>query len=185
MRINGEKLKKIVKIGLPAGLQSLLFSISNVLVQAAINSFGSAMVAASSAASNIEGFVGTTMNAYYNAAITSPGRIWARRNLTGFDTVAKVSTGLIFATWFLLGGLTMLFARPLLAIYTPDRSIIELGATRINVMMIAYFSCGVMNVFPALPAEWASPCCPCFARWWARALCESCGCGHFSLGILR
>jgi Na+-driven multidrug efflux pump len=60
-----------------------------------------------------------------------------------------VSTALIFATWFLLGGLTMLFARPLLAIYTSDPRIIELGVTRINVMMIAYFSCGVMNDSPA------------------------------------
>ena len=150
MRISGEKLRKIVKIGLPAGLQSLLFSISNVLVQAAVNSFGSAMVAASSAASNIEGFVGTTMNAYYSAAITFTGQNMGAKKFDQIDTVAKVSTALIFATWFLLGGLTMLFSRPLLAIYTSDPHIIELGVTRINVMMIAYFSCGVMNVFPGV-----------------------------------
>ena len=74
IRLDKQKLKDIVRIGLPAGLQSLLFSISNVLVQSAVNSFGSTMVAASSAAGNVEGFVGTTMNAYYNAAITFTGQ---------------------------------------------------------------------------------------------------------------
>lgn len=150
LRIDGEKLKRIVKIGLPAGLQSLLFSISNVLIQSAVNSFGSAMVAASSAASNIEGFVGTAMNAYYNAAITFAGQNMGAKKYDRIDTVAKVCTALIFATWFILSGLTMLFARPLLSIYTSDANIIDLGVLRINVMMIAYFTCGVMNVFPGI-----------------------------------
>lgn len=150
MRIDGEKLRQIVRIGLPAGLQSVFFSISNVLIQAAINSFGSAMVAASSAASNIEGFVGTAMNAYYIAAITFAGQNMGAKKFDRIDTVAKASTALIFATWVLLSGLTMLFARPLLAIFTPDATIIELGVTRINVMMIAFFTCGIMNVFPGV-----------------------------------
>ncbi len=150
LRIDREKFKRIVKIGLPAGLQSLLFSISNVLIQSAINSFGSAMVAASSAASNIEGFVGTAMNAYYNAAITFAGQNMGAKKYGRIDTVARVCTALIFATWVILSGLTMLFARPLLAIYTSDANIIELGVMRINVMMIAYFSCGIMNVFPGV-----------------------------------
>ena len=106
MRIHREKLKRIIKIGLPAGLQSLLFSISNVLIQAAINSFGSAMVAASSAASNIEGFVGTTMTAYYNAAITFVGQNMGAKKFDRIDTVAKVCTALVFATWVLLSILT-------------------------------------------------------------------------------
>ena len=83
MRIDRTKLKGIVRIGLPAGLQSLLFSISNVLIQSAVNSFGSATVAGSSAASNVEGFVGTTMNAYYNAAITFTGQNMGAKNMIG------------------------------------------------------------------------------------------------------
>jgi putative MATE family efflux protein len=150
MRIDLEKLKRIVRIGLPAGLQSLLFSISNVLIQSAVNSFGSAMVAASSAASNIEGFVGTAMNAYYNAAITFSGQNMGAKKFDRIDTVAKVCTALIFTTWFILSGLTMLFARPLLSIYTSDANIIDLGVLRVNVMMIAYFTCGIMNVFPGI-----------------------------------
>jgi Na+-driven multidrug efflux pump len=66
------------------------------------------------------------------------------------DTVAKVVTVLIFATWIILGGATMLFGKPLLGIYTSDPEVIKLGMLRMNIMMVAYFTCGVMNVYPGL-----------------------------------
>jgi putative MATE family efflux protein len=150
LRIDGHKLKSIVKIGLPAGLQGLLFSISNVLIQSAVNSFGSTMVAASSAAGNVEGFIGTTMNAYYNAAITFTGQNMGAKKYDRIDTVAKVVTILIFATWIILGGATLLFGRPMLALYTSNPEVIDLGMLRMKVMMVAYFTCGIMNVFPGL-----------------------------------
>lgn len=150
MRIDSRKLKAIVKIGLPAGLQGLLFSISNVLIQSAVNLFGSTMVAASSAAGNVEGFVGTAMNAYYNAAISFTGQNMGAKKYDRIDTIAKVCTVLIFATWILLGGLTMLLGRPLIGLYTSDPEVINLGIQRLSVMMIAYFTCGMMNVYPGL-----------------------------------
>jgi putative MATE family efflux protein len=150
MRIDGDKLKSIVRIGLPAGLQGLLFSISNVMIQSAVNSFGSTMVAASSAAGNVESYIGTTMNAYYNAAITFTGQNMGAKKYDRIDTVAKVCTVLIFATWILMGGATLLFGRPLLGIFTSDPQVIELGMLRINIMMAAYFTCGIMNVYPGL-----------------------------------
>lgn len=150
MRIDGNKLKNIVKIGLPAGLQGTLFSVSNVLIQSAVNSFGSTMVAASSAAANVEGLVGTTMNAYYNAAITFTGQNMGAKKYDRIDRVAKVCTVLIFATWILLSGSTMLFGRQLLSFYTSDNQVIELGMVRLNIMMITYFTCGAMNVYPGL-----------------------------------
>jgi len=150
MRIDSQKLKDILKIGVPAGLQSLLFSISNVLIQAAVNSFGTIMVAASSASGNVESLIGTTMNAYYNAAITFTGQNMGAKKYDRIDTVAKVCTVLIFATWILMGGATILFGRPLLGIYTSDPKVIELGMLRMNIMMVAYFTCGIMNVYPGL-----------------------------------
>ncbi len=150
MRINGQKLKDIVRIGLPAGLQNLLFSISNVMVQSAVNSFGSTMVAASSASGNVEGFVGTPMNAYYNAAITFTGQNMGAKKYDRIDTIAKVCTALVFATWIIVGGAVVLFGRPLLSIYTSDPGVIELGMLRMKVMMAVFFSCGIMNVFPGL-----------------------------------
>lgn len=150
MSIDGDKLKDIVRIGVPAGLQSLLFSISNVLIQSAVNSFGSVMVAASAAASNIEGLVATSTNAYYNAAITFTGQNMGAKRYDRIDTIAKVCTVLIFATWIILGGVTLYFGRFLLGLYTSNPDVIDLGMLRIKVMMVAYFTCGIMNVFPGL-----------------------------------
>lgn len=150
LHIDRGKLIMIVRIGLPAGLQSMLFSISNVLIQSAVNSFGSAMVAANSAASNIEGFVSTPMNAYYNAAITFTGQNMGAKKYDRIDEAAKVCTILIFATWSVVGGLTILFGRPLLSIFTTDSEVIRLGMIRMIVLMSTYFTCGVMNVFPGL-----------------------------------
>lgn len=150
MHIDMHKLKTIVRIGLPAGMQGLLFSISNVLIQSAVNSFGSTMVAASAAAGNVENYIGTTMNAYYNAAISFTGQNMGAKKYDRIDTIAKVCTILIFATWILLGGAILLFGRQLLGIYTSDQEVIKLGMLRMNIMMAAFFTCGVMNVFPGL-----------------------------------
>ena len=78
--------------------QGMLFSISNVLIQSAVNSFGSTLVAASSASGNIESFAGTTMNAYYQAAVTFTGQSMGARKYDRIDAIAKVCTGLVFAT---------------------------------------------------------------------------------------
>ncbi|MFU0827864.1 MAG: MATE family efflux transporter [Lachnoclostridium sp.] len=150
LQMDRKKMVQIIRIGLPAGLQSMLFSISNVLIQSAVNSFGSSMVAASSAASNIEGFVATPMNAYYNAAITFTGQNMGAKKYDRIDKIAKICTILVFATWIVVGGLTMLFSRPLLSIFTSDSEVIRLGIIRINVLMSLYFTCGIMNVYPGL-----------------------------------
>lgn len=150
LRIDNKKLLKILRIGLPAGLQGLLFSISNVLIQSSVNSFGTITVAASTASGNVESFVATTMNAYYNAAITFTGQSMGAKKYELIDSIAKVCTTLIFVTWFILGGITVIFGRPLLSIYNSDPEVIELGMLRMYVMMGLYFTCGVMNVFPGL-----------------------------------
>jgi putative MATE family efflux protein len=150
MRIHKKQLKEITRIGIPAGLQGLLFSISNVLIQSAVNSFGSTMVAASSAAGNIEGFAGTTVNAYYNAAISFTGQNMGAKKYDRIDTIAKICTVLVFVTWIVLGGLLLIFGEQLLSIYTSETEVVKLGMMRIRVMMMAYFTCGIMTVYPGL-----------------------------------
>ena len=130
IRIDKSKLAGIVRIGLPAGLQSLLFSISNVLIQSAVNSFGSVVVAANAAGGNVEGFIGTTMNAYYNAAITYTGQKMGAEDYDGIDMVARVSTVFVFVTWVIVGGFIMLFGHTLLGLYTTDPQVIEVGMHR-------------------------------------------------------
>jgi putative MATE family efflux protein len=150
LSIDGRKLKAIMRLGVPAGMQGMLFSISNTLIQSAVNSFGSTMVAASSASGNVEGFAGTAMNAYYNAAVTFTSQNMGAGKYKRIDTVAKISTALIFATWFIFCGAILVFRRNLLGLYTSDPEVIKLGMQRLLIMMAAYFTCGIMNVFPGL-----------------------------------
>ncbi len=150
LQIHMDQLGRIVRVGLPAGLQSVLFSISNVLIQSAVNSFGSVMVAASAASNNVENLVGTTMNSYYNAAITYTGQSMGAEDYDKIDEIAKISTVFVFATWMVLGGAIAFFGRPLLGLYTIDPEVIDLGMQRLRIMMAVYFSCGIMNVFPGL-----------------------------------
>lgn len=148
--VDRDKLKEIVRIGLPAGVQGLLFSISNVLIQSAVNSFGSLMVAASAASGNVESLISTAMNSYYNAAITFTGQNMGARKYDRIDNIAKVVTVLIFATWIVVGGGILIFGPHLLGLYTKNPEVVELGMLRMKVMMSVYFLGGIMNVFPGL-----------------------------------
>lgn len=148
--INKQKLVKIVRIGLPAGLQGLLFSISNVMIQSAVNSFGSVVVAASAAAGNVEGFVATTTNAFYNAAITFTGQRMGAEDYDGIDTVFKVCIGYVFGIWLLVGGATMYLGPTLLGFYTTNPEVIAVGMQRMRLLMAIYFTCGTMNVVPGI-----------------------------------
>ena len=150
LRADKDKLKELIRIGLPAGLQGLLFSISNALIQSAVNSFGSAMIAANAASMNIENYIGTVMLAYYNAVVTFTAQSMGAKKYGRIDTIAKVSTVLVFVTWILLGGATMLFGRPLLGIFTSDPEVVELGMLRLYIIMISFVACGIMDVYPGL-----------------------------------
>ena len=150
LRIDREKLGFILKIGLPAGIQGLLFSISNVMVQSAVNSFGSTMIAACAAAGNIEGYLNTTSTGYYNAAITYTAQNMGAKKYDRIDAVAKVCSVYIFITWVVVGGLALVFAKPLLSIFTTDPAVVALGEIRLRVILSLFFSCGFMNVFPGM-----------------------------------
>jgi putative MATE family efflux protein len=150
MTIDRRKLLGIVRIGLPAGLQGVLFSISNVLIQSAVNSFGSVVVAASAAAGNVEGFVATTSNAFYNAALTFTGQRMGAEDYDGIDTIAKVCTAYVFLNWLVVGGATIYFGPTLLGFYTTNPEVIAVGMERMRVLMAVYFTCGTMNVFPGI-----------------------------------
>jgi len=150
LKIDKKKLRDLLRIGLPAGFQGSLFSISNVLIQSAVNSFGSTVVAASSAAGNLEGIVFNCMNAYYNAAITFTGQNIGAGKPQRIDSIVKVCFIFIFTTWAVLGGLVTLFAEPLLGIYSTDPEVIRYGVMKVNVMMVIYFTCGIMNTIPGV-----------------------------------
>ena len=82
LRFYPDKFRRMMQVGLPAGLQSVIFNISNVLIQSSVNSFGATVVAGNTAASNIEGFVYTSMNALYQTSLSFTARTWVPSNIT-------------------------------------------------------------------------------------------------------
>ena len=150
LRVHKEAFVRIVRIGVPAGLQGMLFSLSNVLVQSAVNSFGSTMVAAATAASNIQGLTDTANNALYNSAISFTGQNVGAQRFDRVKGIAWACSMLVMACWVLICGALLLFGRQLLSIYTSDPEVIELGMTRLVVMNAVYFTGAFMSVIPGL-----------------------------------
>ncbi len=146
LRFYKDKLLAIVRIGLPAGMQGIIFSVSNVLIQSSVNGFGSTVVAGNTAAMNIEGFVYISMNALYQAALNFTGQnIGAQKynrigRILGSCIISVVTVGVVF------GGLSYLFAGNLLGIYTADPDVITTGITRMGYVCLPYFLCGIMDV---------------------------------------
>ncbi len=146
LRIYGKELRTVIAIGLPAGLQSSLFSISNMLIQASVNSFNStAIVAGNSAAANIEGFVYVAMNAIYQTVLTLTGQNLGARNFARIDKGLKVCCACVTAVGIFLGGLVVLFDEQLLSIYTGDPEVIFYGCKRFLFLAMPYFLCGLMD----------------------------------------
>lgn len=146
LRIVPEKLVSIVKIGLPAGLQGAIFSISNVLIQSSVNSFGSVAMAGNTAASNIEGFVYTAMNAIYQTALSFSSQNFGARNFKRMTRIQFYCIGLVVFVGFVLGEGAVVFGRQLLGIYSSDAEVIQYGMNRLGIISATYFICGMMDV---------------------------------------
>ncbi len=146
MKIHKDKLIQMVKIGLPAGMQGALFSISNVLIQSSINSFGAIAVAGSTASSNLEGFVYTSMNAIYQTALSFTSQNMGVNNQRRIGEILRKSVVLVTMVGLILGNLLVLFAPHLLKMYSTDQAVIASAIQRMKVICIPYFLCGIMDV---------------------------------------
>lgn len=147
MQIYKHPLIKMVRIGIPAGIQGSLFAISNVIIQSAFNSFGTAAISGGAAAGNIEGFSFVAMNAVHQAALNFSGQNMGAKK---YDRVAKtmwIGMGIVTVLGLALGIFTVMFARPLLGIFITDSAeAIELGIIRLTYICLPYFVCGLMDV---------------------------------------
>lgn len=146
LKIKPDKLKKMIQIGIPAGLQGSLFSISNVLIQSSVNSFGSVAMAGNTAGSNIEGFVYTAMNAFHQASTSFSGQNTGARKYKRVGRVLFLCEALVIGVGLLMGSGAYLFAGTLLKLYTPDTEVIRYGVLRMSYICVPYFLCGMMDV---------------------------------------
>ena len=146
LRIHGDKLKEIVRVGLPAGLQGTIFSISNVLIQSSINSFGSIAIAGNSASSNLEGVMYTSMNSVYQAALSFAGQNMGARKYSRLKKVLCNCLAIVTGIGIGMGAIMYLFRYQLLGIYSSDMDVINFGIERLELFCLTYFTCGAMDV---------------------------------------
>ena len=146
LRIRKAPLLGIMQVGLPAGLQGSLFSISNVLIQSSVNSFLSTAMAGNAAASNLEGFVYTAMNSIYQADLTFASQNYGAGKKDRVKSVLWNCLGTVVVIGLGLGLLFMAFDRTLLSIYNQDPAVIDFGVLRMHIILPTYFLCGMMDV---------------------------------------
>ena len=146
LKIHSHKLWKILQLGLPAGLQGSIFSLSNVLIQSSVNSFGAIAMAGNSAAANIEGFTYVAMNSFYQAAITFVSQNMGAMEFKRIRKIAWQCLACVTVTGALLGNLSFFFGHQLLGIYSDEAEVIRYGIYRLEVIGTTYFLCGIMDV---------------------------------------
>ena len=140
---------QILKVGLPAGFQGVVFSLSNVVIQSSITSFGSIVMGGSAAAASVEGFVYNGMNAFYQTALTFTGQNYGAGETKRADRVLLWCQIYVMITGLVLGNLAYLFGDTLVGFYVeagPDAAaVIQQGVLRLAYVSIPYFLCGIMD----------------------------------------
>lgn len=148
IRFHKKEFLELLRIGIPAGLQGSMFSISNVLIQKSINSFNSTeFTSGNSAAGNIEGFIYVTMNAFHQTALTFTGQNVGAKKPERINRVFSLCMIYVVSAGMLISAIVYLLRYPLLGLYLPDSpAAVEAGIQRFNVIVVTYFLCGAMDV---------------------------------------
>lgn len=146
LKIHGIVMKAVVRIGLPAGLQGMIFSLSNVVIQSSVNLFGETVVSGNSAAASIEHFVYIAMNTFYQAAISFTGQNVGAKKYRRIPRILFCAEGCVIVTGLVLGWAAYLFGQPLLSIYSKSADVIAAGLVRAGIILTTYALCGCMDV---------------------------------------
>lgn len=146
LRVHRDVLKQILKVGVPAGVQGMIFSFANIIIQSAVNSLGTTVMAASSAAYNLEIFTYYIMNSFGQACTTFVGQNYGagkndrcRRTVRLCLMQSAVGTGVS-------AGLILLFGGSLLRIFNQDPDVIAAGQVRLRYIFVAYLFSFVQEV---------------------------------------
>lgn len=146
IRLYPDKVLRILRVGLPAGFQGAVFSISNVLIQSSVNSFGSIAVAGNTAAQNMEGFVYNAMNSFHQTALSFTSQNMGAKKMDRVKKIMWICLGCVTVLGMAMGFSGLFFANNLLAIYSTDAKVIAYGYQRLLIILSTYFLCGIMDV---------------------------------------
>lgn len=147
LKIYPEKLAKIISIGLPAGLQGTVFSISNVVLQSSINSFGSIAMNGNTAAANLEGFMYLSVNAFHQSSVSFTGQNIGAGKYKRASKIMRTALSMAAAISIVMGGVFLLAREPLLHIYIPNsEEAVAYGIQRLLVICSTYCLCAGTDV---------------------------------------
>ena len=147
MRFYKPQLIKMIRIGLPAGIQGSLFSISNVLIQSSVNAFGDVFMSGNAAAANIEGFVYVCLNAFHQTAVNFIGQNAGAKQYRRVSRTLWICLSCVTVVGLALGFIAYSFGPTLLSIYITDsQEAISYGMIRMSYICLPYFLCGLMDV---------------------------------------
>ena len=146
LQIDRGNFFKILQVGLPAGFQGVLFSLSNVVIQSSVNGFGETVVAGNSAAGNIEGFVYMAMNAFHQAAISFTSQNMGAGKYSRINKILYVSQLYVVIVGLTMGLFVIALGKPLLGLYSGSEAVIDAGMVRLKYIVTLYFLCGMMDV---------------------------------------
>jgi len=135
----------ILRIGLPSGIQGALFSISNVLIQSSINSFGDIAMAGNGAANSIEGFIYTAMNAFSHTTQNFVSQNYGAKNFKRIKKITALSIAMVTAVGAVMGAVIYLLREPLVSIYTDSPVAAEYAYIKLFYVGLFYFLCGIME----------------------------------------
>lgn len=145
LKIDFHILSKIVRIGIPAGLQGMIFSISNVVIQSSVNSFGPVMIAGNAAAQGVEGFIYISMNGFSQAMLTFAGQNMGAGKIDRIKKAVRDSILCASSAGIILGCLAIVFGPVLLGFYSTSPAVQAAGMIRLKVILLTYFTCGIMD----------------------------------------
>ena len=147
LRINFGILKKILQIGLPAGVQGMIFSLSNILIQSSVNFFGDTAMAGNTACQSLEGFVYTSMNAVYQTTLSFTSQNYGAGKLKRIKKILLECIILVTIVGLVLGNGVYIFGHFFLSLYRSEEDVIAMGMVRLSVICTLYCTCGLMEVF--------------------------------------
>lgn len=145
MRFDRKIVARMLKIGIPAGFQGVVFSLSNVVIQSSINGFGAIVMAGSAAAASIEGFIWVSMNAFSQGALTFMSQNIGGGKYTRINRIAVITCACAAVTGIILGNAAYFLAEPLINIYDSRAAVVEAGTIRMGLVCCFYFTCGLMD----------------------------------------
>ena len=146
LHIYKKQLVEILRIGIPAGVQQIVFSVANLMIQSYINGFGAVVVAANSIAGNVLGFVYTAMNAFYHTVLAFVSQNVGARQYRRINRIVLTELGCVIVVGSILGNAVVFWGEEFLSIFTKSPEVILYGVSKLRITSSLYALCGMMEV---------------------------------------